>query len=262
MANNIIIIMAGGLGKRMQSEIPKVLHKIQNKPMLVHIIEQSLMVKPQKIFIVVGKYKNIIQDTLKQFISLDSIEFIYQAESLGTGHAILCCRDKLLQFQDSNILILSGDTPMIKSSTIDSILSTMKSVSITTTSFENPKGYGRILEKNKEFLKITEDKDCSEEEKKIKKVNCGIYAFKCELLCKYLPFLSNQNAQNEFYLTDIIELIKKGENISIDMIDIPTHRQIEIIGVNSKEQLNELEVLIKPFSLEQKYESSDRWSYL
>ena len=112
MKPNVIIIMAGGLGKRMNSELPKVLHKINGKPLLLNVVQESMLLTPLKIYIVVGKYRNIIEQTLCQYISLDNIEFIMQPEALGTGHAIQCCRTELLKYYDTNVVILSGDTPV------------------------------------------------------------------------------------------------------------------------------------------------------
>jgi UDP-N-acetylglucosamine diphosphorylase/glucosamine-1-phosphate N-acetyltransferase len=241
MKDHLIIIMAGGLGKRMNSTIPKVLHKVSGIPMLVRVIHQANLLSPKKILIVVGKYKDLIEKTLCEYISLENIEFVIQPEAFGTGHAIQCCRDKLLMYHDTNIIILSGDTPLLKSTTIFDTLNDFNIAKIITTHMSIPTGYGRIIEQNGVFDKIVEEKDCSVEQKLVKKVNCGVYIFNSKILCKYLPLLTNQNAQNEYYLTDIIELIKNGENIHIDLYDIPKERQIEITGVNTIEQLTELE---------------------
>jgi len=243
MKQNIIIVMAGGLGKRMNSDLPKVLHNFGNKPMLLKIVHKAMLLDPLKIFIVVGKYRNIIEETLRQYISLDNIEFIIQPEALGTGHAIQCCRDELLKYNDTNVVILSGDTPLLKSATIRDIMDNFHKVKIVTTIMNNPSGYGRIIETDGVFHKIVEEKDCSLEEKLVKKVNCGVYAFETDVLCKYLPLLQNNNAQNEYYLTDVIELIKNGEQINIDLYDIPEDKQIQIMGVNTIEQLTALEAL-------------------
>jgi len=232
--------MAGGLGKRMNSHLPKSLHNIGGNPMIVHIIRQAILLNPVKIFIVVGKFSDIIKQSLSIYINLDNIEFILQEEALGTGHAIQCCRTQLLSYTNANVVILSGDTPFIQSSTINDMLINFRNVKIVTTVMQNPYGYGRIIETGGTFEKITEEKDCSLSEKKVDKVNCGIYVFDLAVLCKYLPLLTNQNAQQEYYLTDIIELIKNGEHV-IELYNIPQERQIEITGVNTIEQLNELE---------------------
>ena len=248
MDSSIVIIMAGGLGKRMNSDLPKVLHNILEKPMLVHIINQAKLINPIKILIVVGKYKNIIKQTLEQYMDINinkQIVFIDQPIALGTGHAIQCCRDELLNYDDlSKVIILSGDVPLLKFSTINNMLENFNKVKIVTTKFNNPDGYGRIIEKNNKFLKIVEQKDCNEEEKLIKRVNCGIYIIQLSILCKYLPYLSNNNSQNEYYLTDIIEIIKINENIVIDIHDISEKNQYQIMGINTSEQLLELEKLM------------------
>jgi UDP-N-acetylglucosamine diphosphorylase/glucosamine-1-phosphate N-acetyltransferase len=245
MKQNIIIIMAGGLGKRMNSDLPKVLHNFGGKPMLLKIVHKATLLDPLKIFIVVGKYRTIIEETLRQYISLDKIEFIIQPEALGTGHAIQCCRDELLKYKDTNVAILSGDTPLLKAATIRDIMDNFHKVKIVTTIMNNPDGYGRIIETNGVFDKIVEEKDCSLEEKLVKKVNCGVYAFETEVLCKYLPLLQNNNAQNEYYLTDVIELIKNGEQINIDLHDMSEDKQIQIMGVNTIEQLTALEQQVR-----------------
>ena len=109
-----IIIMAGGLGKRMNSSLPKVLHLINNKPMIVNIIETVLMLNLNQIFIIVGKFKDIIQTTIEKYIVSDLIEYVIQEEPLGTGHAIQCCYNNLLLNHNLKTLILSGDVPLIK----------------------------------------------------------------------------------------------------------------------------------------------------
>jgi UDP-N-acetylglucosamine diphosphorylase/glucosamine-1-phosphate N-acetyltransferase len=248
MQNLIVIIMAGGLGKRMNSTLPKVLHPISNEPMLVRVIKQALVLNPKKILIVVGKYKNIIESTIKAFVDLNNILFVNQTEALGTGHAIQCCIPELVNYDNSNVLILSGDVPLLKSSTMLNLISKFNKVKLMTSIFDNPHGCGRILETNNLFDRIIEEKDCTLEEKKINKVNCGIYAFNSNILCKYLPLLNNNNSQGEYYLTDIVEIIKKNENINIDMYEISKDKQIEIIGVNTAEQLVELENLAKNIS--------------
>lgn len=244
MKDNLVIIMAGGLGKRMNSNVPKVLHNICGKPMLVHVIHQAKLLSPKKILIVVGKYKDLIEKTLHEHIPFDKIEFILQPEPLGTGNAIQCCRDELLKYNDANVIILSGDTPLLQYTTINNMLIDFNVAKIVTTNMLVPTGYGRIVQQNDIFDKIVEEKDCSIEQKLIKMVNCGVYVFNSNILCKYLPLLTNQNAQNEYYLTDIIELIKNGENIDIDLYDIPKERQMEIMGVNTIEQLTELEKIV------------------
>lgn len=238
----VIIIMAGGLGKRMESDIPKVLHLVAGLPMIVCVLNQAIKLNPRKILIVVGKYRLSIEQTVMAHISdLSRIEFVDQTEALGTGHAILCCKSILeTNYLSSTVLILSGDVPLLQAETMTDMITNISKIKIMVTTLNNPYGYGRIIEKNDQFDKITEEKDCTPEEKTIKKINCGIYAFDSKILCKYLSSIRNNNASTEYYLTDIIEIIKQNENIPISMYEIPNHKQIEIHGVNTKKQLEEL----------------------
>lgn len=240
----LVLIMAGGLGKRMNSDLPKVLHKIGGKPMLVHVISQALLINPLKIMVIVGKYREKIVQTVKEYMDDKDIIYIDQPTPLGTGHAIQCCREELLKYPNTDAIILSGDVPLLRSSTINEMLIGLNKAKIMTAEFENPAGYGRIIEENGTFLKIMEDKDCNEREKSVKKVNCGIYAFNSEMLCKYLPYLSNDNSQKEYYLTDIVQIIKENENVDIGTYNIPSERQMEIMGVNTADQLAELERMV------------------
>lgn len=238
----IVIIMAGGLGKRMNSDLPKVLHKIDNEPMLVHVIKQSKLLLPNKIMVVVGKYRRVIEETLMNYIDMENICFVDQSEPLGTGHAVQCCIPELKSDNmNTRVLILSGDVPLLQSNTMLKILTNLNKVKIAVTEFDDPYGYGRIVEQNNIFDKMVEEKDCNFEQKQIKKVNCGIYAFNSEILCKYLPLLQPNNSQGEYYLTDIFEIIKIHEKINIEMFEFSKEIQIEIIGVNTVEQLKLLE---------------------
>jgi len=255
MKSVVAIIMAGGLGKRMESHIPKVLHKINNLPMINRVLSKLIIlsttscIKLERILIVVGKYKNEIKTAIERQRELASIlskiSYVNQTEALGTGHAIQCCRDELLNYNDSDVLILSGDVPMLTSITMLNLLVLKSKVKIITTILDNPTGYGRIIINDKnEFDKIVEQKDCTPEQLNIKKINGGIYSINSALLCKYLPYLKNDNNQKEYYLTDIIEIIKSEENIIVDMLDLEKQNIIEIMGVNTSQQLKELEDLL------------------
>ena len=240
MKDLIVIIMAGGLGKRMNSELPKVLHLVDKKPMLLILLEKCLMLKPKKIMVVVGKYKNIIETTLNNYISLENIEFINQPEAKGTGDAIKCCRESLMNYNDHKVLVLSGDVPLVSLETMLNAVRDLNKCKIIISKYDNPFGLGRILLKDSKFVRIIEEKDCIEEQKKINLVNTGIYAFNSDILCKYLHLIKNNNSQREYYLTDIIEIIKINENIDIDMFEISSDKKYELIGVNTEQQLLDL----------------------
>lgn len=242
-----IIIMAGGLGKRMNSNIPKVLHKINNKPMIVYILEKSIRLNVNKIIIIVGKYNNEIISTISEYIDKeimrDKIEFVIQKEALGTGHAIQCCKNILLKYKEivNKICILSGDVPLIKIETIDLMLSKINHANILVSKVENPFGYGRIILQNNKIDKIVEEKDCNMEEKKIDIINSGIYSFNIILLLEYIDKIDNKNISNEYYLTQIFEILSRN-NYDIDYRYLDNN--IEILGVNTIDELRNLEKLI------------------
>jgi len=234
-----IIIMCGGQGKRMNSDLPKVLHKINNIPMLCMIINQARKLKPKNIMIIVGKYKDIIKSTISKYTTLSDLEFIDQLIPLGTGHAIFCCKDYLINM-NSRVLILSGDVPLITDTTMK-IMVNDNNTKIIGTVINDPKGYGRII-MDDNFQCIVEDKDCDDDQKKVNLVNCGIYAISSELICKYIGEIKNNNKQNEYYLTDLIGIIKNnGHDVLVHTIS--KEQQYEITGVNDPQQLKELEIL-------------------
>jgi bifunctional N-acetylglucosamine-1-phosphate-uridyltransferase/glucosamine-1-phosphate-acetyltransferase GlmU-like protein len=252
MTNIIVTILAGGMGKRMQSELPKVLHKVHDTPMLVKIIEQvnnlnnNNTIKISKIIIVVGKFINIIKSTLEQYISLDNILFAIQSEALGTGNAILSTLDIINGYDGIN-LILNGDCPKIKYTTIIQIINNYiinkNKLQITAIELDNPFGSGRIILDNNVFEKIVEEKDCSDQQKQIKLINCGIYLVDINVLQKCIPLIGNNNIQKEYYLTDIVEIYKKRYNDNIGLYILDKEKSIEIYNVNTKEQLNVLNAI-------------------
>jgi bifunctional UDP-N-acetylglucosamine pyrophosphorylase/glucosamine-1-phosphate N-acetyltransferase len=238
--------MAGGLGTRMNSDTPKVLHKLLGKPMILHIIYNLLdlgcFIHLENIFVVVGKYKEQIKTEIEKYINIPGITYIDQYEALGTGHAVQSCSSELSNYQNTKTIILSGDVPLFSLKSMRNLLNKLTVARIVITELEEPRGYGRIvLKEDGEFDKIVEHNDCNESELTIKRVNCGIYAFDTSALLKWLPMIQNNNCKKEYYLTDIVEIIKTGENVSIELYEIPHNNQYEIMGVNTQEQLKHLE---------------------
>jgi bifunctional N-acetylglucosamine-1-phosphate-uridyltransferase/glucosamine-1-phosphate-acetyltransferase GlmU-like protein len=226
--SKIVLIMAGGLGKRMNSDLPKVLHLLNNKPLIVHIIETAVKINPEKIGIIVGKYRQIIQKTINKYVSDNSkIEYINQPEALGTGHAILCCKPFLSKYSDLCVTILSGDVPLITSQTLERLNNSLleNGSALLVNKLENPFGYGRIKTKD---------------ERKIDLVNSGIYCFKNNILLSNIEKINNNNKQNEYYLTDIFNFINRKNIILIN-----TENNYEVMGINNPEQLKELELICK-----------------
>jgi len=265
----VVTIMAAGEGKRMNSNIPKVLHLFKNAPMLVRIIDEVYRLRPSKIIIVTGKYDKLIKETLEDNLNsyiYKKLVFIKQEIPNGTAGAIKSTLNKYNN--DENVLILNGDMPLIKSLLLNKIISG-KINSLVVTDLENPTGYGRILynkELNNKFIGIREEKDCNEEERLIKTVNVGIYYFNAGILKEYIPMIDNDNIQNEYYLTDIVKVIYNNSNKddkvndtlddtindnisnneSIKNIELHTYllnndEKYQVLGVNTKEELEELE---------------------
>jgi len=220
----------------MNSDIPKVLHKINKKSMLNIVIETSKKLNPEKIIIVVGYKKELIINTVND----SSIAFVNQNKQLGTGHAIKQCLNEIKNF-NGDVLILSGDVPLIKYSTLNNFTLEHKKkksyASLITTSIKNPKGYGRIIKNESgQLINIVEHKDANKDELKINEINSGIYIINSKALTKNIPLIKNDNAQKEYYLPDIFNFIHT-KNTCIYKID----NFIEISGVNTIEQLKNIE---------------------
>jgi len=230
---NVVLIMAGGLGKRMNSDLPKVLHELNGLPLIVHVVKSALyMDATSVIYIIVGKYREQIENVINEhFMMSDYIRYIDQPEPLGTGHAIQCCLPTLNEyFPYSRVLILSGDVPFFSTQSMRELMNIRSKATIVATQMEEPFGYGRIIKS-----RIVEEKDCTDEERMVKLVNCGIYAFENGFLCKNLPNINNNNAQQEYYLTSIFS----GEE-EISLFEIPAEKHYEVCGINTPEQLEEM----------------------
>ena len=214
---------------------------INAKPLIVYVIETALKINPIKIGIIVGKYRNIIEMTInKYFKDISKIEYIYQPDALGTGHAIMCCKDFLSNYKNSSVTILSGDVPLIKSDTLKRLNTSLNKshAAILINKLDNPTGYGRIIIDRDQFVKIVEEKDCNDRERKVDLVNSGIYSFKSETIYNNISKITNNNKQNEYYLTDIFNFIDKK---LIDLVYL--ENKYEVMGVNTPEQLMSLETL-------------------
>ena len=227
------IILAAGKGTRMVSEKAKVLHEIAGKSMLQRVVESAEELD-SKVLVVYGHDG----EQVKQAHSGFNISWVEQTEQLGTGHAV----KQALDLIDKNdvVLILYGDVPLIKSTTLEQMVGAVgnRSMSLLTVRLANPDGYGRIVRVNNKVTKIVEQKDASETELLLDEVNTGIMAVKGAKLIEWLGRLNNNNAQGEYYLTDIIEM---AVNEGVIIKSIHPDNEFEVQGVNSKIQLNELE---------------------
>ena len=235
--NFFIGILAAGKGTRMKSDIPKVLHTLGNKAIIDYVLEAAYKLNPEKIFTVVGFKKELVIN----HINNPSIDYIEQKEQLGTGHAVLQL-DNQLHGKDGHLLILYGDVPNIKHSTllpiVDEHIKENADATMITAILEDPTGYGRIIrDQSGNLIKIVEEKDCNASEKIIKEMNPGIYIFKISELFKNLEKVKANNESKEYYLTDVIELINNNGIVKTKTIDDPK----EIMGINTIKQLESFE---------------------
>lgn len=236
------VILAAGKGTRMKSDLPKVLHIVDNKPMLIHVIDLARQLNSERIIAILGYKKYLVIEA----INSENVEYVIQEPQLGTGHAVQQTYPLLKDF-DGDVLVLSGDVPLLRKSTIDKMLiihrESDNGATVLTAIFGNPHGYGRVIRNNNDTLDyIIEEKDCNDEQRKIKEINAGIYIFKSKELFPALNKIKNDNKQNEYYLPDTLKYIAKaGQSIALHITGEP----IEITGVNTVEQLKELNLIYK-----------------
>jgi len=229
------IILAAGKGTRMRSELPKILHKIANRPLLQHVYDTAKHLENNTIKIVVGHGADQVTEALK---NLDA-DWIEQKQQLGTGHAVQQVSDQIAD--SDNVLILYGDVPLLKLATVRLLINNVndQSLALLTVNLVNPAGYGRIVRNAAgQVTKIVEEKDATLGEKQINEVNTGIMAVQGKQLKKWLSQLNNSNVQGEYYLTDVIEMAVADQ---INIVTSQPETEDEVLGVNNRIQLSHLE---------------------
>lgn len=233
-----IVILAAGQGKRMNSSLPKVLHKISTKPMLQRVIETATLLKPSKLIVVYGHGGEQVQDAMNQVFGAGVITWAHQDRQLGTGHALKCALPYL--DQSGLTLVLYGDVPLINLATLEQMLARyQQNLVVLTDKVDQPHGYGRIVrDTNGKIVRVVEEKDATSAERLINEINTGFYLLPNQHLSQWLDNLSNNNSQGEYYLTDVVELADK-QNIAIDYV--LAAQSYEVLGVNNKLQLEQLE---------------------
>ncbi|KPA19234.1 bifunctional N-acetylglucosamine-1-phosphate uridyltransferase/glucosamine-1-phosphate acetyltransferase [Candidatus Magnetomorum sp. HK-1] len=243
MKNISIIILAAGKGKRMKSSKAKVLHDICEKPMILYVLDAAKKVT-SNIVIVVGHQAAEVKKIIEK--KYTDVLFAIQKEQLGTGHAVQCALP-LVSSEIEDIVVLCGDVPLISSQKVNDLIYLHKKeendVTVMAVEQENPYGYGRIvLDKNGYIEKIVEEADATDEQKKIKNVNSGIYCISCSMMNDVLTDITNNNAQKEFYLTDIVPIgIEKNYKIGVML----NQDADDVLGINTIEQLQKIERLIQ-----------------
>ncbi|HEY8226339.1 MAG TPA: bifunctional UDP-N-acetylglucosamine diphosphorylase/glucosamine-1-phosphate N-acetyltransferase GlmU [Pyrinomonadaceae bacterium] len=246
-----VLVMAAGLGTRMKSKRAKVLHELGGLPLIARVLRVAKSVNPRSIVVVVGHASEEVEQASVAEAG-ELVQFVLQRKQRGTGDAVATARD-LLADSDSVVLVLSGDVPMIRASTLETLLDhhLKKGADCTILSarLENPTGYGRIVrDEHDVFQRIVEQKDASDEERKIREINSGIYCFNSRKLFRALSQLQPANAQDEYYLTDVPEiLLKQGANVSVYVHDDAR----EVLGVNTRAELAEFENLLRRNTIRQ-----------
>ncbi len=237
-----VVILAAGKGSRMKSDIPKVLHKVAGKAMVNHVIEASMQIVRSNIHVVVGHMAGMVKDEISQFFQVD---FVFQDRLLGTGDAVKTALPAL-DSSVRDILVLCGDVPLIRPETLRCLVEAHRKnragISVLATEISDPSGYGRIiLNENNEMVAIREEADASEEEKRIKRINTGIYCFDLGLLSWVIEKIMPENNQKEYYLTDAIELAQ-AENAKICVVTMD--EPMQVMGVNTLDELKRARELL------------------
>jgi NDP-sugar pyrophosphorylase family protein len=233
-----VAILAAGKGTRMNvPDLPKVLVPMNNKPLLGYVLETIEQLKSSKTVVILGHEKEKVNKFLSQN-SFSNIKTVLQEPQLGTGHAVDQTRSELIE-SNSDVMILCGDVPLITLETLNSFIKyhndNNSSLTVLSAIAPNPTGYGRIIrDDNNNFVRIVEQKDANEIEKSVNEINSGTYIVKSELLFSALERINNSNAQGEYYLTDIVEIIK---NDGYEVMAYPTSNIDEIQGINSIDDL-------------------------
>ena len=234
-----VVILAAGKGKRMQNpEMAKVMHVLHDKPMIDYVVDVALKLQPKRTLLVLGWQKQtVIENIAPRFAT---IEFVEQKEQLGTGHAVIQTKDSLQDF-DGDVLVLSGDVPLLTEETVKALVGVHQTAeadaTILTAEIPDPTGYGRIVRnKDGSVKKIVEQKDASKKELTIKEFNSGIYVFNKLKLFESLALIKPDNAQHEYYLTDVFEHFWKKEwhVAAVKAIDAN-----EVMGINDMEQFEQ-----------------------
>jgi len=226
-----VAILAAGRGTRMKSDLPKVCHTLGSVSLVERVLKSCLSLTPSRLLVIVGYQSERVKKSLEAY---STVEFVEQTEQLGTGHAVQQLLPHLEGFM-GELLILNGDVPLLRSSTIQQLLETHKThqnaATLLTAHLPNPQGYGRVFCDEQNLLKqIVEDRDCTPDQKQNPRINAGIYCFNWPQLAKALPKLEANNDQQEYYLTDVVNFLEP-----VMAVDVEDYQ--EISGINDRKQL-------------------------
>lgn len=244
MSNLVAVVMAAGKGTRMKSKLPKVMHLLAGKTLIEHVLDTVSHAGIKRQMVVVGHGREGIEACIQQ-----RAEIVVQEEQLGTGHAVMQAIPFLQDAQ--TVLVLSGDQPLLKSETLLALIEMHEtqgaSATVLTAYMDQPFGYGRILKSSDNLVKIIEEKDATSTEREIREINTGAYCFKGSALINALTKITTQNAQGEYYLTEVFEVFSK---LKEKMLTYCTPDSQEALGINSRGQLAEAEAILRKNILE------------
>lgn len=234
------VILAAGEGKRMKSDLPKVLHQVGGRPIIEYVVKTAKTLKPNRIIVVIGHQGQMVQDFLKPY----RVDIVWQKELLGTGHALVQTKSLLSDFQGI-LLVLCGDVPFLRPETIRELIQTHRKTqacaTVLTALLEDPEGYGRVIRaEDGSVEKIVEHKDATPRERVEKEINTGTFCFDSRFIFPVLAQVEKENEQGEYYLTDVVKILRKG-NHKISAFQARNPR--ETMGINSFEQLRQMEAL-------------------
>jgi UDP-N-acetylglucosamine pyrophosphorylase len=234
-----VIIMAAGKGTRMKSDLPKVLHQANDRPLIDYVIDTALALDPWKTILVVGHLAELVRKATGRY----PVTTVLQEPQLGTGHAVMQAEEVMRDFH-GDVLILSGDAPLVRLETLRELIALHRTeqaaATVLTAELADPAGYGRIIRRkdNGNVLRIVEQKDGTEEELLVREINSGVYVFDARMLFQSLALVNTNNAQNEYYLTDVFGIcFRNGKKVCAFKTGSPD----EILGINTPEQLREVE---------------------
>ena len=238
-----VVILAGGMGTRMKSRLPKVLHRAGGLPLVEHVVNTAVdITTPDRITVVVGSQA----DQVRAALSHRGVQFAYQAEQLGTGHAVRMCRD-LLQSRSGYVVVVYGDGPLLSAATIRLLIEKQQgadtAATLIATTLENPRGYGRLLlDDDGTVIDIVEEKAATEEQRRIQLVNPGIYCFRSDLLWQHIDEIGTDNPSGEYYLTDMPAILRRaGHRVGTLFAEDPT----ELLAVNNRVELVEVDSVMR-----------------
>ncbi len=241
MKNRYVVVLAAGQGTRMKSKLFKVMHPVMGRPMVGHVVHAALEADASEVITITGHGAETIKDYLG-----DKSQFVYQEEQLGTAHAVMQAKD-LLEGKEGTTLVLSGDTPLLRAETLQELMAYHEEegakATILTALADDPFGYGRVIRAEDDSVsKVVEEKDASSEERLVQEINTGTYCFDNQALFNALERVNNDNAQGEYYLPDVLEILKNdAEKVGAFRLE----NMEEALGVNDRKALAEATAIMR-----------------